>query len=229
MNKRHTPIGLKRNLDKILFILATGYLIAVAAWLIRQEKLKSLVVLNNSTEDLPSLENKSNQEPLLELKEEVEGETTTKSDLYSIIHQPIAQLSNSPSITSIAPHTLVSPSPLPLLSPPLLKVPIPPLPKLQPPSKLTLVPVLDSKNNNMAFAPSHPHPQTNSQANCMLVGLIELGDVSAALFKIDDLTQKVKLGEEIGSSGWILVSITGKRAEINRQGESLYLTVGEKF
>jgi hypothetical protein len=49
------------------------------------------------------------------------------------------------------------------------------------------------------------------------------------LFNVNDLTQRVKLGEEIGSSGWILVSITGTQAEISRQGQLFRLSVGENF
>ncbi len=250
MNKRYKPIGLKKNLDKVLFILATGYLITVAAWLMRQEKLKSLVVLSNLTEDLPSLENKSNQatekEPPLEPTEEVEGATASDADLYAMINQPIAQLpkitpvasisdrqiSNSSSVTAIAPLPSITPSSP--LSPPLLKVPIPPLPKLQSPSQLPVVPVLDSKNNNSALTPKNialpsSAAMTTAKASHVLVGLIELEDKSAALFNINDLTHRVQVGEEIGTSGWIVLSITGKQVEINRQGEFRYLTVGEKF
>ena len=251
MNKQSKSIGLKKNLDKVMFILAAGYLITVAAWLIRQEKLKSLVVLSNSTEDLPSLENNSDQAPEKELilapAEEAEGETTSDSALYSMINQPIAQLpsltpvasindrqiSNSSSITAIAP--LTSDSRSSLLSPAPLKVPIPPPSKHQPPSKLPLVPALDSKNNNsivtpnnIAFPPSTA--MTTARTSHTLVGLIELEDnKSAALFNINDLTHRVQVGEEIGTSGCILLSIIGKQVEINRQGELVYLTVGEKF
>lgn len=246
MNKHYKPIGLKENLDKVLFILAIGYLIAIAAWLIRQEKVKSSLSLNNSTEDLPSLENKSNQEPEtetpLKLSAEVAEKTTSAESLSSITNQSLPQpsnltttsrsdrqISNSP---PLLPLGSVSPSPLP--SPPPLKVPTPPPLKPPAPSKLTSVPILDSNDNRTtslpnpkAFYPSAP--VTTSNPNLMLVGLIELEGESTALFNVNDLTQRVKLGEEIGSSGWILVSITGTQAEISRQGQLFRLSVGENF
>jgi hypothetical protein len=62
-----------------------------------------------------------------------------------------------------------------------------------------------------------------------LVGVLELGNLSAALFEINGLTQKIALGQTIGSSGWTLVSITNQEAVVRRNGEVRSIYVGQKF
>lgn len=64
-----------------------------------------------------------------------------------------------------------------------------------------------------------------------LVGLVELGlgADSAALFEIDGITQRVYIGEGIGSSGWTLVSVANDEAVIRRNGEVRSVYPGQKF
>ncbi|NET59129.1 MAG: hypothetical protein F6K47_24195 [Symploca sp. SIO2E6] len=64
-----------------------------------------------------------------------------------------------------------------------------------------------------------------------LVGLIELEapDPSAALFAINGVTQRFKLGEAIGTSGWTLVSVNNKEAIIRRNGEVRSVYIGQQF
>jgi hypothetical protein len=62
-----------------------------------------------------------------------------------------------------------------------------------------------------------------------LVGILELGDKSAALFNINGVTRRVNLGEAIGSGGWMLVSVNKEGALIRRNGEVRSIFVGEDF
>ncbi|MFP4300189.1 MAG: hypothetical protein ACLFT0_20455 [Spirulinaceae cyanobacterium] len=63
-----------------------------------------------------------------------------------------------------------------------------------------------------------------------LVGVIELGDGStAALFKIDNTTQRIGEGEPIGDSGWTLVSAANQNAVVRRNGEVRSVYVGQEF
>jgi Tfp pilus assembly protein PilP len=66
-------------------------------------------------------------------------------------------------------------------------------------------------------------------ANHTLVGLLELGDRSAALFDVSGVTQRITVGEAIGASGWILVSVANQEAVIRRNGEVRSVYVGQKF
>lgn len=62
-----------------------------------------------------------------------------------------------------------------------------------------------------------------------LVGLLELGDRSAALVSIDGSTRRVSVGEAIGSSGWTLVEVANQQAKVRRNGEVKTLYVGQTF
>lgn len=62
-----------------------------------------------------------------------------------------------------------------------------------------------------------------------LVGLLELGDRSAALFEINGITQRISIGEAIGPSGWTLVSVANQEAVVRRNGEVRSVYVGQKF
>ena len=66
-------------------------------------------------------------------------------------------------------------------------------------------------------------------SNHTLVGIMELGDRSAALFDIDGVTQRFFAGEAIASSGWTLVTVSNQEAIIRRNGEIRSVFVGQKF
>jgi hypothetical protein len=62
-----------------------------------------------------------------------------------------------------------------------------------------------------------------------LEGLLELGNKSAALFKIEGVTRRVNMGESIGSSGWTLVDVSNGEAVIRRNGEVRSIYAGQKL
>ncbi|MDZ8187512.1 MAG: hypothetical protein RMX96_22015 [Nostoc sp. ChiSLP02] len=62
-----------------------------------------------------------------------------------------------------------------------------------------------------------------------LEGLLELGNKSAALFKIDGVTRRINMGESIGSSGWTLVDVNNGEAVIRRNGEVRSIYAGQKL
>ncbi|MCC5644330.1 hypothetical protein LC607_15550 [Nostoc sp. CHAB 5824] len=62
-----------------------------------------------------------------------------------------------------------------------------------------------------------------------LEGLLELGNKSAALFKIDGVTRRINMGESIGSSGWTLVDVSNGEAVIRRNGEVRSIYAGQKL
>lgn len=66
-------------------------------------------------------------------------------------------------------------------------------------------------------------------ANIILEGLLELGEKSAALFKIGDVTRRIEVGETISSSGWTLVEVANGEAVIRRNGEVRSIYAGQKF
>lgn len=72
----------------------------------------------------------------------------------------------------------------------------------------------------------NPAPIPNSHT---LLGVLELGERSAALFEIEGVPQRVYIGERIGNSGWSLVSVANEEAVVRRNGEVRTLYIGQKF
>ncbi|NET37070.1 MAG: hypothetical protein F6K19_34435 [Cyanothece sp. SIO1E1] len=117
------------------------------------------------------------------------------------------------------------------------------IPVYRPPQALgptSLLPSLPNSTNSVT--PTAPNRQTtaNNSASVssaaplptsrhVLVGVLELGDRSAALFDIDGSTQRFYVGETIGSSGWALVSVANQEAVIRRNGEVRSVYVGQQF
>jgi hypothetical protein len=80
-------------------------------------------------------------------------------------------------------------------------------------------------------APVAPSPVPNIAAanNHTLLGVLELGDRSAALFEVNGTPQRIEMGEAIGTSGWSLVSVSNQEAIVRRNGEVRSIYVGQKF
>lgn len=110
----------------------------------------------------------------------------------------------------------------PLTAPPAVatmpRLPIPTLPPLAPPAPPA----------PPAAAPA-PNPEPVPTAMHTLVGVLELGDRSAALFGFGGVANRIRVGENIGSSGWTLVSVSNQEAIIRRNGEVRSVYVGQKF
>lgn len=293
MKPRETKIGWKKNLDKLLFIVASFYLITALAWLWKQQKPTSLA-RSNPPVSSPKINNPSSTNSPVKLLSSDDYLSPTKVDqeaslgnnqatsnkkAQEITDQPetptplppevkVADLSPKKSIkTRNSPITIPQlppplpvieipkppppplpiikippPPPLPLPTPVALPTKIPPQPKLEsssvPPAKIDKVPVMEtvnqealiSSNQGIDSSPSYPMEGNKTDKLNTLVGILELENSSSiALFNINNLTERVKVGSEIGTTGWLLVDINGKQAIINRQNKSLYLSVGEQF
>lgn len=62
-----------------------------------------------------------------------------------------------------------------------------------------------------------------------LVGVLELGDRSAALININGVPRRVQVGEDLGASGWSLLKVADQKAIIQRKGELRSIFVGQEF
>ncbi len=81
-----------------------------------------------------------------------------------------------------------------------------------------------------AATPVPPPPApTPAPPQHTLVGILELGDRSVALFQSNGQTLRLSVGDTIGNEGWQLVQIQNQRAVLRRQGEVRSLTVGQSF
>ncbi|PSB13805.1 hypothetical protein C7B61_04505 [filamentous cyanobacterium CCP1] len=141
--------------------------------------------------------------------------TSTTPTVLERIYVPIYQ---PPSVTGLPgasptaplPNPSITTVPIPSTAPPVAAVPAPSAAPAPSPS-VAAIP-------NIAPAPSH-----------VLIGLLELGDRSAALFEIEGTPHRVQMGERIGASGWTLVSISNQEAIVRRNGEVRSIYIGQQF
>lgn len=101
------------------------------------------------------------------------------------------------------------------------------------------VPVYQPPQTTAAAAPAPsavaPAPATTTPANVaatvthVLVGVLELGDRSAALFEVNGVPQRIYVGQNIAASGWTLVSVANQEAIIRRNGDVRSVFVGQQF
>ncbi len=109
-----------------------------------------------------------------------------------------------------------------------------------PSSSESVQPKILARETESAPAPaagqSAPAPQQSAAAVSStpisaqtLVGILELGDRSAALFEIDGVARRIYVGESIGASGWTLAEIKNQEAVIRKGGDVRSVFVGQKF
>jgi hypothetical protein len=80
------------------------------------------------------------------------------------------------------------------------------------------------------MVPSAPVTQSPTSATKhTLVGVLEQGDRSAAMFSVGGVTRYIFVGEAIGDSGWTLVSVANQEAVIRRNGEVRSVYAGQSF
>lgn len=72
-------------------------------------------------------------------------------------------------------------------------------------------------------------PNIAASVTHVLIGVLELGDRSAALFEINGTPQRIQMGAAIGSSGWKLVSVQNQEAIVRRNGEVRSIFIGQQF
>ena len=95
------------------------------------------------------------------------------------------------------------------------------------PSSTAAIPSLPAPN--AAPGQAAPAPSIATASSYELVGVLELGDRSAALFEVDGSSQRVYIGETIGGSGWSIVSISNEEVVVRRNGEVRSIYIGQQF
>ncbi|MGB3296657.1 MAG: hypothetical protein WBA76_00200 [Phormidesmis sp.] len=72
---------------------------------------------------------------------------------------------------------------------------------------------------------------TNIKPNSehVLVGILNLGSRSAALFNVDGNSQRAYVGDRVGVSEWSLVSVNGQDVVVRRNGEVRSVYIGQRF
>lgn len=163
--------------------------------------------------------------------------------IYIPVYQSPAPKYQIPTVPAVPiPKTLPSPSSL-AVNNPLINVKKPAIKSIEKPSQVkpssvavntqplkvapsklpTIAPVPAKEPTNMVQQDSVPI------YSAQLDGLLELGNKSVALFKVDGISRRISLGENIGYTGWVLVEVSNGEARIRRNGEVRSIYTGQKL
>ncbi|MEQ8462097.1 hypothetical protein [Coleofasciculus sp. E1-EBD-02] len=129
-----------------------------------------------------------------------------------------------PANSSVAPPP--APAPSPAANPPAPTAPPPQVTAQTPPAS---PPTVAPTSPTASASPTPPAPPPPPPVNHTLVGVLESDELSAALFEIDGITQRINIGEAIGTSGWMLVEVNNGEAIIRRNGEVRSVYTGQTF
>ncbi|AFY81744.1 hypothetical protein [Oscillatoria acuminata] len=157
---------------------------------------------------------------------------------------PAAAPAPAPAPATPAPTATQTPTPEPAPTPtqpprtvnvqPQVAAPPPPVPQPAPPTAEE-APGDNGVAENPPAEESEPLPAAAASSSSVsglkhqLVGILELGDRSVALFEVDGVPRRVNIGETIGSSGWSLVEVKDGEAVIRRNGEVRSIYTGQSL
>lgn len=209
-----------KHLDKILFATSSIYLIIVIFWLANKNTLKSPWRSQNTNETIIKTNqniSKSDAEFIKYMSKSLAAierrKKTAKKQTNETIKTAQTKIIERIYIpVSVAEETASQPN-----NSNRLRVPTPPPIKGKP----TLFPAQTSSEEIATIKESNDRH--------VLVGLLELGENSVALFSINGDTRRIKIGQKIGQSGWTLIGAANRVAKISRNGKIRSISTGEEI
>ncbi|MEN9271885.1 MAG: hypothetical protein Q6K18_01765 [Gloeomargarita sp. DG_1_5_bins_55] len=138
----------------------------------------------------------------------------THEEFIAYLERSLAQIPDRPAKPSPSPTQAKPPEPAALPPPPPVTVlPIPQAPVITAPVSLP--------------APT-PAQKPAARATVTLIGLLQMGANSVALFQMGDVTQQVSMGEQVGQSGWFVQEVREREVVLTRGGQNRTLIVGQE-
>ncbi|MFY7931187.1 MAG: hypothetical protein ACOVO7_00830 [Microcystis aeruginosa] len=210
-------------LDKVIFVIACVYLGWVVAWLISQ---KNAPVSQNGTISQEEQKFIAYLQSSLAIIDR-QGQTSSPD--------PDPDPQNNPSPVATVPPP--PPANLPVNNTPQIieRIYVPVYPQT-PETAAKIAPVTPA-NPDISAPPLPAAPQvnrplaavipTNNQVKNTLVGVMDLGDRSSALFDNKGITTRISPGEFI--NGWTLVQVGSQQVILSRNGQTKVLEVGQSF
>ncbi len=89
--------------------------------------------------------------------------------------------------------------------------------------------IAPAASNPVAVTPQQPTATNPNSNTFVLVGVLDLGDRSTAMFDMNGSVQSVGLGKNIANSGWKLVKVNQQEIVLRRGKESKIVFVGQRF
>jgi hypothetical protein len=233
-------------LDRILVIAAGGYFCLICWWLFGSKNAIFPLTFLSRQETTISQADAEFINYIKQSLEVIDRQVTEKKSssakqtaevVYVPVYTPSSPTSNQNSPQS-QPNSqsnnlpLLPPPPsfnrLAAINPPISAIAIKPP---TPPSESVTAKTTPLKNTPQKVVTPKIAATTNVKPNLdrVLVGVMELNENSAALFKINGVTQRIWLKDKIDNSGWVLESVANQKVIISREGKSLTVHVGESF
>jgi len=197
-----------KHIDKVFFILSLLYLIFVIYWINRPIKLKySLLEHKNNASNISNSQFMFYLQQSLKVIKQTPKHQQTVATSHPIIEKVYVPIYSTAKIANkITYKSKNLPIPVSIKnSIQITSIPLPPKPVNTPSEILT--------NNN----------------NIKLIGILDSGDHSAALFDIQGVVKRLQIGDNIAETGWIFQRINQQKILISKQGNIRYIEVGQTF
>ncbi len=209
----------------------------------RTNQTVAVIPAANKAPLLPTIVPNINSAPPLGVLPNLPGAAATPSVIERVF-VPVYQGGQSAQPSAKAGSAPLPPVAIPNSKAQRLTVPVPApvaaaaaIPPGAPAAARHSVPIVQSGSalpapNVVAVAPTNAAAAvTNVASNSdhVLVGILNLGSRSAALFNVDGNSQRAYVGDRVGVSKWSLVSVNGQDVVVRRDGEVRSIYIGQRF
>jgi len=224
-----------RSYDRLLLgVGCLSLLTVLAVWLLgqyTQRQAAPVAIAPPATNAVPSTADNQFvnylQQALKAIDQQQSGSTTVGAH-GAPTSLPTVALPGTPTIQNTSPTGTTTPGTTtrPATGLSRLYVPVYQVPQAGQPGSPSVTPLPSVK---APTAVRQPIPLSVPGIAKKLVGVLELGDRSAALIEINGVTQRYRIGESIATSGWTLVEVSQNQAVIRRNGEVRSIFTGQSF
>jgi hypothetical protein len=223
-----------RLLDRVVAIAAcTSVIFAASIWIARYgladiiQQRTAVLPPSTSQPDPESAQFAEEvKQSFIAISNKEKEKTVAASNATQSTNLSTLPLANNPQLA-----TSFQPIYVPVYQPPTPASPVGLMPAnaANPTNPAPLAPVTTAPVPNNAPA-SQPAPTAvASVPSTTLVGILDIGDRSSAMFEMNGSVQSVLVGDRVAGNGWVLNRITQQEAILKRGNETKTLYVGQKF
>lgn len=168
----------------------------------------------------------SSQQSQLPIQVQIDSSSLDSSLAAEKLRRSLLEISDNPIENSIAK---VNPSSSAVIDIPQPAVKPIYIPIYQPPStpQTTPTPIVTAPAPSPITSVTSKKPV--AKGSYTLIGVLDLGDRSSAMFDINGSIQSIKLGSVVGDSGWRVSRIAQQEVILKKGNEDNTVTVGQKF
>lgn len=124
--------------------------------------------------------------------------------------------------------TAIKPIYIPINQPPITPSPVVNQPVSQPVNQPVSQPVKPPLAQPTP-PPAYQTPAASPKGNYTLIGVLDLGDRSKAMFDINGSVQSIQVGSPVADSGWQLTRVGNQEVVLQKGQQNATVAVGQKF